>query len=219
MEKKSDQTINKRARSNEQKTARREAILNSAGKHLAEVGIEKFSMGVLAKEVGIARTTLYLYFDTREALMLTLYSQHLENWCELMEQTLPGPVDDETFLTTFWQTSRVEPQLILLGSKLGMVIEHNVSMEHLQASKIKLYEIQERIKRHFSKVLVLDEPTASAVSLGLGTISMGLNQLCSGPKVDPEGLPEGVIEMAKAFQEPAIIFQMLGSVLLKGART
>ena len=58
--------INQRARSAEQKALRRQAVLEAAEKYFNEVGYEAFSMAQLAKNTGVAKGTLYLYFNTRE---------------------------------------------------------------------------------------------------------------------------------------------------------
>ena len=57
--------INQRARSAEQKALRRRAVLEAAETYFLEVGYETFSMSNLAKNVGLAKGTLYLYFQTR----------------------------------------------------------------------------------------------------------------------------------------------------------
>ena len=75
--------INQRARSNEQKALRRQAVLTAAETYFLEVGFEAFSMAQLAKKTGLVKGTLYLYFKTREALFLTLYEQSLIRWSEV----------------------------------------------------------------------------------------------------------------------------------------
>jgi AcrR family transcriptional regulator len=75
--------INQRARSEEQKTLRRNAVLKVAELYFLEVGYEAFSMSHLAKKAGVAKGTLYLYFETREEIFLTLYEQSLIRWSQI----------------------------------------------------------------------------------------------------------------------------------------
>ena len=75
--------INQRARSTEQKALRRHAVLAAAETYFREVGYEAFSMAQLAKKTGFAKGTLYLYFQTREELFLTLYEQSLIRWSQV----------------------------------------------------------------------------------------------------------------------------------------
>ena len=46
-----------------------------------EAGYEGFSMGLLSKRAGVAKGTLYLYFGTKEEVLLSLYSQEFERFC------------------------------------------------------------------------------------------------------------------------------------------
>ena len=71
-----------RARSAEQKAARRQRVLDDAESYFLEVGYEAFSLTQLAKRADVVKGTLYLYFQTKEELFLTLYEQSLERWSE-----------------------------------------------------------------------------------------------------------------------------------------
>ena len=82
-------SINQRARTAEQKAQRRNAVLEAAEKFFLEVGYEAFSMSHLAKNIGLAKGTLYLYFETREEIFLTLYEQSLVRWSDLFIDDLP----------------------------------------------------------------------------------------------------------------------------------
>ena len=70
----------RRARSEEQKQARRQQILQAAEHYVTEVGYEAFSMAKLAQYSGVVKGTLYLYFNTREEVFLTLYNRSLLRW-------------------------------------------------------------------------------------------------------------------------------------------
>ena len=63
----------KRARTDEQKSLRRQSILDAAESLFREGGFEAFSMAKLAKLTGVVKGTLYLYFETREEVFLVLY--------------------------------------------------------------------------------------------------------------------------------------------------
>jgi len=79
----------KRARSLEEKSFRRQQILDAASALFAEVGYEGFSVALLASKAGIVKGTLYLYFKTREEVFLALYDQSLNRWSEKFIQRLP----------------------------------------------------------------------------------------------------------------------------------
>jgi len=83
--------INQRARTEEQKALRRQAVLEAAEAYFHEVGYEAFSMAQLARRAGVVKGTLYLYFKTREELFLTLYEQSLVRWSQVFRDCLSDP--------------------------------------------------------------------------------------------------------------------------------
>ena len=64
----------KRARTPAQKSDRKDTILLTAKDQFIETGYEGFSMAVLAQRAGVAKGTLYLYFVTKEEVLLSLYN-------------------------------------------------------------------------------------------------------------------------------------------------
>ena len=63
----------KRARTNEQKQAKKQQIIQAADELFRESGFDAFSMGELCKRSSVAKGTLYLYFQTREEVLLELW--------------------------------------------------------------------------------------------------------------------------------------------------
>ena len=84
----------KRARSLEDKSFRRQQILDAAAALFQEVGYEGFSVALLASKAGVVKGTLYLYFKTREEVFLALYDQSLNRMSEaFIAQLAPGMSD------------------------------------------------------------------------------------------------------------------------------
>ena len=69
-----------RARRPEQKEERREAILAAAHALAVERSVRAVSLGDIAREVGLAKSNLLRYFESREEIFLTLL---LREWEEL----------------------------------------------------------------------------------------------------------------------------------------
>ncbi len=88
----------RRARAPEAKRARHLALLEHAAGLLDErpdaplLGGhgEALTMARLAARAGLARATLYLYFDSKEAVLLALLSRELEAWQRALELELAG---------------------------------------------------------------------------------------------------------------------------------
>ena len=99
----------KRARSLEEKSFRRQQILDAASALFAEVGYEGFSVALLASKAGIVKGTLYLYFKTREEVFLALYDQSLNRWSEKFIQRLPETLEDHAFCKLLYDTAFGDP--------------------------------------------------------------------------------------------------------------
>jgi AcrR family transcriptional regulator len=65
-------------------------ILDAAGRLLIRAGHEQFSMRDLAREVGCATGTLYLYFEDKDELVATLVEESFERLIDDLERPLPG---------------------------------------------------------------------------------------------------------------------------------
>ena len=66
--------LKSRARSDDAKQVRRQFILATAEQLLRHDGFDAFTMNKLSSAADLAKGTLYLYFATREELMLALYT-------------------------------------------------------------------------------------------------------------------------------------------------
>src|SRR3712207_3851108 len=79
----------RRARSDEDKQERRGAILTTAWRmYTREPSFAAFTMAALAKEAGLAKGTLYLYFRTKEALFLALLESGFDAWFDVIDARL-----------------------------------------------------------------------------------------------------------------------------------
>jgi AcrR family transcriptional regulator len=69
-----------RARRPEQREARRQAILDAAAAMLAESSVNDISLRQLACRVGLAKSNVLRYFDSREAVFLELLDSAWRDW-------------------------------------------------------------------------------------------------------------------------------------------
>lgn len=70
---------------------RRQAILDAALTVFANSGYHSASVSMIAKEAGVSKGLLYNYFESKEAVLLTLVSDLFDTVVELMRIT-PGEV-------------------------------------------------------------------------------------------------------------------------------
>ena len=61
-----------RARSEEQRAIRRQAILDTAAAMLDEMPVAEVSLNELSRRVGLAKSNVLRYFESREAVLLEL---------------------------------------------------------------------------------------------------------------------------------------------------
>lgn len=74
-----------RARNDEQRDQRRRLILETAAGMLAEMPVADLSLNELSRQVGLAKSNVLRYFETREAILLELLSAELRIWAEAFE--------------------------------------------------------------------------------------------------------------------------------------
>src|ERR1700727_3854151 len=65
-------TVFQRARSAEQREVRRRAILDTAAAMLAEMPVAEVTLNELSRRVGLAKSNVLRYFESREAVLLDL---------------------------------------------------------------------------------------------------------------------------------------------------
>jgi AcrR family transcriptional regulator len=82
-----------RARSDEQRAARRLAILNVATDMLHEMPVSEISLNELSRRVGLAKSNVLRYFESREAVLLELLDSSLRGWLGGLERELCAAVE------------------------------------------------------------------------------------------------------------------------------
>ncbi|GAB3405780.1 TetR/AcrR family transcriptional regulator [Flindersiella endophytica] len=126
-----------RARSPEQVEARRSAILETARVLLSERPAAEISLRELSDRVGLAKSNVLRYFDSREAIFLELLAADWTDWLNELEAALSGspadparPYARETWVAeTIAGTVLARPLLCDLASQMAGVLERNISHE------------------------------------------------------------------------------------------
>src|SRR5262245_63828853 len=85
-------TTFQRARSNEQRAIRSQAILDTAAAMLREMPVADISLNELSRRVGLAKSNVLRYFDSREAVLLELLAGSVGEWREHLAAELPSAV-------------------------------------------------------------------------------------------------------------------------------
>ncbi|MGH0037953.1 MAG: TetR/AcrR family transcriptional regulator [Myxococcota bacterium] len=206
-----------RARRQAEKAERREAILAAASAVLQANGFEGFSMSVLAARAGMAKATLYLYFETREEVLLALYVESLCAWSRALREGLRDGMGDDDFVALFQATTAAQPGFASLRARLESVIEHNVSRERLIEAKRAMRGVLEELAPEVERSLRLAPGTGARLIVSLGALQLGTDQSRLGPAVTSLDLPEDVAEFMRLHSETDL-FRETAPFILAGIR-
>ncbi|TCC35152.1 TetR/AcrR family transcriptional regulator [Kribbella sindirgiensis] len=130
-----------RARRPEQRAERRRAILATAAAMLTEMPVADVSLNELSRRVGLAKSNVLNYFDSREAVLLELSSSELSAWVQDLATALPDSSSETTderadrLVATIVNTLAKRPVLCDLISTQAAVLERNITTETALAFK------------------------------------------------------------------------------------
>jgi AcrR family transcriptional regulator len=133
-----------RARRPEQLAARRSAILAAARGALAERGVDEVTLRDISERVGLAKSNVLRYFDTREAIFLEVLDEECRDWLADLENRLGPPrarnsgFTNEIRLAGILTDTLVERRLLceLLGAMAG-VLERNIAGDFARDFKVR----------------------------------------------------------------------------------
>jgi AcrR family transcriptional regulator len=132
--------LRQRARNDEDKQARRAAILTEAGVLLGEHPYARITMAQVARACGLAKGTLYLYFRSKEELFLALLERELVDWLASLQAQLSACKDASPELLGQAFAASLQPRRTLteLLVILHTILERNVDAEVALAFKAVL---------------------------------------------------------------------------------
>lgn len=128
-------TTFQRARSEEQREARRRAILAAAAAMLSEMLVADVTLNELSRRVGLAKSNVLRYFESREAVLLELLDAAWQDWlaelgkalAECAGQSTPADQRGGQLADILARSLAARPVLCDLLSAQSAVLERNVS--------------------------------------------------------------------------------------------
>jgi AcrR family transcriptional regulator len=136
--------VKQRARKDEDKAARRRAILVVAARMLDRQQYHRITMAEVARRCSLAKGTLYLYFRSKEELFLAALEEELGGWFDAMATEVakiqPGPDAPDRFAATVARTLVERETCAELLSLLHTVLEQNIDSRTAIAFKQMLLE-------------------------------------------------------------------------------
>jgi AcrR family transcriptional regulator len=129
-------TVFQRARSQEQREVRRRAILDTAAAMLAEMPAAQLTLNELSRRVGLAKSNVLRYFESREAVLLELLDALSRDWLAQLaadvaaiaaDAPAPAAARGDRLAAAIATSIAARPVLCDLISAQAAVLEHNVS--------------------------------------------------------------------------------------------
>jgi AcrR family transcriptional regulator len=157
-------TTFQRARSEEQREARRRAILAAAAAMLDEMPVSDVSLNELSRRVGLAKSNVLRYFDSREGVLLELLDNFLQDWLAEVSGALADGVDPggpvarraEQLAEIIARSLAGRRVLCDLVGAQGGVLEHNISVEvvvrHKRVALVRLAAAADLLRRHLPEL-------------------------------------------------------------------
>lgn len=175
-------TTFQRARSEEQRAIRRRAILDTTAAMLDEMPVGDISLNELSRRVGLAKSNVLRYFDSREAILLELLDRAWQEWTAGLPGLLAAEIDpaepaagrgDRFAAALARSLARRRVLCDLLSAQAG-VLEHNVSAEvaarHKRAALAHLDELAALAARHLPELGELAWPLCGQAIMVTGAV-------------------------------------------------
>ena len=131
----------KRARKPEQIEARRAAIRSAAIELVDAGGVSAAGLSSIARRAGLSKANLYRYYESREAILLSILIEELDRWVDSLEEALDSveSAGDVAEVAQVYADSVAERnRLNELMATFAPVLERNLTVESVELEKSEL---------------------------------------------------------------------------------
>lgn len=143
-----------RARTDDKKTERKDAIYQAAYTLFKQKGYDAVSFNGIASQAGFTKSNMYRYFSSKEEIFLNVFGDLFENWfddCLAQLKAFDTEVDCLKFAETWVNTLLEHQEFLDLTPLMFIALEANSSYEELiefkRRSKGLLYQLALEIGR------------------------------------------------------------------------
>lgn len=144
-----------RARTDEKKNERKEAIYQAAFTLFQKNGYDKVSFNGIATEAGFTKSNMYRYFSSKEEIFLNVFAELFEAWfedCNEQLQALEQNAQVKHFANTWVNSLLSHPEFLDLTPILFTALEKNSSFEQLLEFKKLAMSLLYRISIEISRI-------------------------------------------------------------------
>jgi len=195
----------------EDKSERRAVILRAAVSLLKHAPQGAFSVEELARRAGLAKGTVYLYFGTREEVLLAVHAERQQRMFDVLEASLAAPRPDIRLIArTVVRFVRAHPEFLPLAANCRGMLETNIGAEAALAYKqgvgVRLAQIGARLEVLFP---VLAKGQGVGLLMASYALMIGLWQISDPPDCLAAAMERPDMRMFKVDLE-----KQLGAVLV-----
>lgn len=188
-----------RACAPEEKTERRIAILRAADALLHEdPGGAAITVENLARRAGLAKGTVYLYFRTREDVLLQVHLERLHGLFNELEAALEAPRVDAAYhaVRATLRYLGAHPEFLPLATGCRSMLETNTSAEAALEFKLALGARLDRIGARIEALYPdLARGDGMALLMSSYALMLGLWQITDPPECLREAMERPELEM------------------------
>ncbi|NEB63142.1 TetR/AcrR family transcriptional regulator [Streptomyces diastaticus] len=171
-----------RARSEEQREVRRRAILDTTAAMLEEMPIGEVSLNELSRRVGLAKSNVLRYFESREAILLELLDRAWRQWVADLPALVRAGIDEdapvhrraEQFAAVIAGSLAQRRVLCDLLSAQAGVLEHNVSPQvaarYKRAAVANVADIAALAQQHLPELGDSASQLTAAMLMAIGAV-------------------------------------------------
>ncbi|MGH3168401.1 MAG: TetR/AcrR family transcriptional regulator [Trebonia sp.] len=177
-----------RARSADAKQQREEAILAAAADLGTSRGIRSVTLTDIAAAVGMHKSAMLRYFETRELIFLRLTALGWRDWSADLLARLrglaPDSVSETDIARAFAETLTARPMFCDLLAQAPLNLERNVSLESVRSFKLVTLSEVTAISAELMRLLGLDSRQCVDVMATATSLAGALWQMATpGPEV------------------------------------
>jgi AcrR family transcriptional regulator len=173
----------RRARTDVAKERRRKSLVGAARKSFSGSAFEATTMAAIAASAGVAKGTAYLYFESKEALALTVAANEIEVWAEALRIDIDALADASarTIAQVVARSFAGRPLLLRLMPDLHTRIEAKTADGELLTFKRLLRAELATVGARMARTLGVDVEEGSLVLIQAYVYALGLAQLTDPP--------------------------------------
>ena len=149
-------------------------------------------MQAVASESGLGKGTLYLYFYSRELLLLEIYGRLFDRWIDQLASHMPIETGVEQFCRDFYIFYTNDPLFLQLSRFVTPLMEPQLDLDsYINCKRAMARRIKKLAGIAYGR-LGMSPTLAQRFIWGLMTIALGANQMTIAPRFAEKNMPEDV---------------------------